>query len=119
MEKQAKSKYYLFIDECGDHNLTKYDPTFPIFTLCGILVSRKNLNALNVAFENLKMEIFGNTDIVIHSVDIRKWRGAFGALKDDALRKKFFEGIENILSQHDAYVVVRSEERRVGKECGS
>ncbi len=106
MEKQAKSKYYLFIDECGDHNLTKYDPTFPIFTLCGILVSRKNLNALNVAFENLKMEIFGNTDIVIHSVDIRKWRGAFGALKDDALRKKFFEGIENILSQHDAYVVV-------------
>ena len=106
MEKQAKSKYYLFIDECGDHNLDKYDPAFPIFTLCGILVSRKNLNSLNKAFEELKNEIFGTTDIVIHSVDIRKWRHAFICLKDDALRVKFFDGIEHILSQNDAYIIV-------------
>lgn len=46
MGKTDKSKYYLFIDECGDHNLAKYDPGFPVFTLCGILVSRQNLNAL-------------------------------------------------------------------------
>ncbi|MCM1138769.1 MAG: DUF3800 domain-containing protein [Muribaculum sp.] len=106
METPTKAKYYLFIDECGDHNLSKYDPTFPIFTLCGILVSRQNLNTLNKAFEELKQEIFGNTDIIIHSVDIRKWRGAFLALKDDALRVKFFEGIERILSQNEAYVIV-------------
>lgn len=43
IEKTDKSKYYLFIDECGDHNLAKYDPRFPAFTLCGILVSRQNL----------------------------------------------------------------------------
>lgn len=43
MEKTYKSKYYLFIDECGDHNLAKYDPGFPVFTLCGILVSRQNI----------------------------------------------------------------------------
>lgn len=46
MGKTDKSKYYLFIDECGDHNLAKYDSGFPVFTLCGILVSRQNLNAL-------------------------------------------------------------------------
>lgn len=46
MENTTKSKYYLFIDECGDHNLAKYDPGFPVFTLCGILVSRQDLNAL-------------------------------------------------------------------------
>ena len=64
MEKTTKSKYYLFIDECGDHNLAKYDPGFPVFTLCGILVSRQNLNALNKAFEELKIEIFGTKDVV-------------------------------------------------------
>ena len=80
-EKQTKSKYYLFIDECGDHNLVKYDPAFPVFTLCGILVSRDNLYSLNNDFKKLKLEIFGNTDIVIHSVDIRKWRDAFITLK--------------------------------------
>ena len=101
-----KSKYYLFIDECGDHNLVKYDPAFPVFTLCGILVSRDNLYSLNNDFKKLKLEIFGNTDIVIHSVDIRKWRDAFIVLKDEALRMKFFNGIERILSQNDAYIIV-------------
>lgn len=105
-EKQTKSKYYLFIDECGDHNLVKYDPAFPVFTLCGILVSRDNLYSLNNDFKKLKLEIFGNTDIVIHSVDIRKWRDAFIVLKDEALRIKFFNGIERILSQNDAYIIV-------------
>ena len=56
MDNIGKAKYYLFIDECGDHNLTKFDPGFPVFTLCGILVSRQNLNALNKAFENLKLK---------------------------------------------------------------
>ena len=34
--KKYITKYYLFIDECGDHNLAKYDPGFPVFTLRGI-----------------------------------------------------------------------------------
>ena len=93
IEKTDKSKDYLFIDECGDHNLAKYDPGFPVFTLCGILVSRQNLNALNKAFEELKIEIFGTKDVVIHSVDIRKWRGPFSVLADEALRVRFFEGL--------------------------
>ena len=105
-ENTKKTKYYLFIDECGDHNLSKYDPNFPVFTLCGILVSRKNLNNLNKAFEELKVDIFGNKDIIIHSVDIRKWKGEFITLQDSDLRTRFFDGIEKILSQHNAYIIV-------------
>ncbi len=101
-----KSKYYLFIDECGDHNLTKYDPGFPVFTLCGILVSRQNLRVLSKAFEDLKEDIFGSKDVVIHSVDIRKWRGPFSVLADENLRERFFSGIESILSQTENYVIV-------------
>lgn len=101
-----KSKYFLFIDECGDHNLKRYDPNFPVFTLCGILVSRNNLNALNKAFEELKMAVFGNKDIIIHSVDIRKWKGEFMALQDPKLRTQFFEGIEKILRQNNVYIIV-------------
>lgn len=47
MGKTDKSESYLFIDECADHNLEKYDPGFPMLTLCGILVFRRNLDALN------------------------------------------------------------------------
>ena len=69
-------------------------------------MSRQNLNALNKAFEELKMEIFGTKDVVIHSVDIRKWRGPFSVLADEALRVRFLEGIEKILSRSGAYVIV-------------
>ncbi len=105
-ENKDKSKYYLFIDECGDHNLAKYDPGFPVFTLCGILVSRQNLRALSKAFEDLKIDIFGSKEVIIHSVDIRKWRGPFSVLADAKLRARFFSGIERILSQNEAYVIV-------------
>ena len=105
-ERNNKSKYYLFIDECGDHNLTKYDPGFPVFTLCGILISRQNLKSLSKAFEDLKIGIFGTKEVVIHSVDIRKWRGPFSVLADKCLRESFFSGIERILSQNEAYIIV-------------
>lgn len=105
-EYSDKSKYYLFIDECGDHNLAKYDPGFPVFTLCGILVSRQNLKTLSKALEDLKIDVFGSKEVVIHSVDIRKWRGPFSVLADDGLRDRFFSGIERILSLNDAYVIV-------------
>ena len=105
-ENLTKSKYFLFIDECGDHNLTKYDPGFPVFTLCGILVSQSQLKSLTQAFEDLKISIFGSKEVIIHSVDIRKWRGPFSILADENLRERFFNGIEKILSQHNAYVIV-------------
>jgi len=74
--------------------------------LCGILVSRQNLRVLSKAFEDLKVDIFGSKEVVIHSVDIRKWRGSFSVLADEKLREKFFSGIERILSQTKAYVIV-------------
>lgn len=105
-EKQSRTKYHLYIDECGDHNLERYDPNFPIFTLCGILVPEKNLNALNNAFNNLKLHIFGTTEVIIHSVDLRKWKEAFSVLRDQQLREQFLQGITEILHRHDTYVIV-------------
>ena len=105
-EKQNKTKYNLYIDECGDQNLEHYDPNFPIFTLCGILVPLRNLNALDNAFNNLKLQIFGNKEVVIHSVDLRKWKGDFSILRNTELRERFLQGITNILQQHDVYVIV-------------
>lgn len=106
MDNKEKTRYYLFIDECGDHNLDNYDPTFPIFTLCGILVSQKALNSLIKEFKQLKNDVFGTDTIVIHSSDIRKRRKAFSALNDDGLRVKFLAGIEQILNRHGEYVIV-------------
>lgn len=39
----SSNKYYLFLDECGDQNLTSFDPLFPVFTLCGVIMSQQQL----------------------------------------------------------------------------
>ena len=46
--------YYLYIDECGDQNLESFSPTFPIFTLCGILVAEEKVDILNQQVNSLK-----------------------------------------------------------------
>lgn len=32
-------KYNLYIDESGDHGLSNLNPDFPIFLLCGVVIS--------------------------------------------------------------------------------
>ena len=43
---EEKKKYFLFADECGDSNLSVYEKSFPVFTLCGIIVSREQIRKL-------------------------------------------------------------------------
>ncbi len=38
--------YYLFLDESGDHGLKNIDPNFPVFVLCGIVISEPDYNSL-------------------------------------------------------------------------
>ena len=72
MDTQEKKIHYtLFIDECGDPNLEKFDKTFPLFTLCGILVPDKKLRWLENEVNSLKRELWGNEDIILQSQEIR------------------------------------------------
>jgi hypothetical protein len=106
MEIQSKQKYYLYIDECGDQNLENFNPEFPIFTLCGVLVSRDNRKKLEAAFNAFKQEFWGNEEVIIHSRDIRRCKNEFQILLDHDVKNRFYTRINEILSQNEAYVVV-------------
>lgn len=43
---EENKKYFLFADEYGDSNLSVYEKSFPVFTLCGIIVSREQIRKL-------------------------------------------------------------------------
>lgn len=100
------SKYYLYIDECGDHQLEKFNPNFPIFTLCGFLVPENRLETLEDVVRNFKREFFNDEGVIIHSRDIRKQEKAYSILQYPDIRNKFYNGINNILGQSDIYVIV-------------
>ncbi len=106
IENNNRVKYYLFIDECGDQNLENYNPSFPVFTLCGVLVSRENSQKLEKEFKALKKEFWGNDGIIIHSREIRRCKNEFINLLDSNVKARFYKRINSILAQNGVYIVV-------------
>lgn len=98
--------YYLYIDECGDQNLESFSPTFPIFTLCGILVADDKVEQLNQQVKDLKKQFWGDKNIILHSRDIRKCQNGFEILFDLNIKQQFYEAINHILAQNNVYVIV-------------
>jgi hypothetical protein len=47
-------KYNLFIDESGDHGLSNLNPDFPIFLLCGIVISSEEYERIRIGFNEIK-----------------------------------------------------------------
>ena len=99
-------KYYLYIDECGDHNLKNYDEQFPIFTLCGVIVCEDKREWLENEVHALKDEFWGNQYTILHSRDIRKCQRGFEILFDLEVKKRFYERVNRILGTAEVYTIV-------------
>ena len=93
-----KEKYYLFIDECGDQSLSSVDENFPIFTLCGVIVSESMLSDLTSMVNEMKMKYWGNTSTIFHSRDIRRCQGGFEMLFNLDTKKEFYIDLNDIMS---------------------
>jgi hypothetical protein len=98
-------RYYLFLDESGDQNLAHYDASFPIFTLCGILVSDDNYRLIGEQIIALKRKFWGERKVILHSRDIRKCEKGFEMLFDLDVKKDFYQDI-NSMMQDNNYTVI-------------
>jgi len=92
-------KYYLFLDESGDHGLSSVDGNFPIFLLCGCLISENDLSDLESKINDLKVKYFKSKNVVLHSSDIRKCEKEFQILFDLDVKKKFYNDLNQILTE--------------------
>jgi len=113
-------KYYLFLDECGDQNLSNFNPDFPLFTLCGVIVSEADYATICERISALKSTLWKDKKIVLHSRDIRKCQKGFELLFDLEVKKYFYENINSILSECNYTIVCcsilkESYIRRYGK----
>ena len=77
MDSIVSNKTYLFIDESGDHGLTKINNEFPVFSLSGVLTSEKDYAEIISKMNELKLKIWGHEKIILHSRDIRKCDNEF------------------------------------------
>lgn len=104
--KAEPAEYILYIDECGDQNLESFNPTFPIFTLCGILIRKDNVNTVNEQINKIKHEFWGEKKIILHSRDIRKCQNGFEVLFDLNVKQRFYDAINKLLGQDNIYTIV-------------
>lgn len=100
-------KYYLFLDESGDHGLKRIDENFPIFLLCGILVSEKNYVLIKGEINRLKEKFWKNKEVILHSRDIRKCNNEFQILFDLEIKKEFYKSLNKLIS-FDNYTIISS-----------
>ncbi len=96
----------LFLDESGDHNLSVIDPQYPMFVLGGVIMDKDYAEGrLTDALNIFKRDMFGRTDIVLHTADITRNRNGFEALIDPAFRVRFYNRLNALMRAIDYSVV--------------
>ncbi len=83
-------RYFLFMDESGDHGLAIVNVGFPIFLLCGVVMAEDKYFAMRDHMNAIKHEIWGSKTVVFHSRDIRKCEKEFQVLFDLNIKKKLY-----------------------------
>ena len=105
-------KYYLFLDESGDHGLAKFDPDFPVFLLCGVLVREDEYESIRQNINILKQSICGNKEVIFHSRDIRKCEKEFQKLFDLDIKKYFYAEINNIVENSPYHIIASAIQKQ-------
>ncbi|MDD2798888.1 MAG: DUF3800 domain-containing protein [Bacteroidales bacterium] len=100
-------KYYLYIDESGDHGLTTLNQDFPVFLLCGVIISATDYEEIRKSLNVIKRTLWGNKEVIFHSRDIRKCEKEFSILFDMDKKKWFYDNLNNNIQSHN-YAVIAS-----------
>lgn len=95
-------EYYLFLDE------SKPNTNFRNFTLGGVVIE-KNVyeNTIKPEILRIKREIFGNDDVILHEIDIRKKQGQYATVTKDQ-QEDFFAKLENLFMSSEIIVLAVS-----------
>jgi Protein of unknown function (DUF3800) len=99
------NRYFLFLDESGDHGLDRVDPGFPIFTLCGILFNEQSFTELDKRFRQIKTAFWKNENVIFHSRNIRKCDREFAILLDYEIKSSFYKMLNQSIIDADFKII--------------
>lgn len=101
------SNYIVFVDESGDHELSKIDEQFPVFCLAFCVIKKSNyIDNIGPALQRLKMDFWGHDHIILHEHDIRKERGPFSLLRTNPdIRNDFYDRLNAIMEASEYQII--------------
>lgn len=92
------SDFIVFVDESGSPGLENPDPTFPIFVLCCILVSKREYaRSIVPVIQALKFEAVGHDQLILHERDIRRQQNDFAFLQAENVRNWFAGQVNSVV----------------------
>jgi hypothetical protein len=98
--------YLVYVDESGDHELTKIDPQYPVFVLLFCIIRKDDyLARICPDLQRFKFEFWGHDEVVLHEHEIRKPHGHFLFLLQRPLRERFLARLNQIMIELPATVV--------------
>lgn len=105
-DSSNSSKYMVFADEAGDHNLESWNIYFPVFVLAFCIIEKSHYcDFILPSINKLKLKYFNRTDIILHERDIRKQQGVFSCLFDKDLKNLFMNDLTQIMASSQFTVV--------------
>jgi hypothetical protein len=100
------SNYLVFVDESGDHHLSKYPKDFPMFVLAFVIISKDEYcDHLLPRFSRLKLKYFPDVSTIFHEREIRKAEKRFAFLTDADIRKSFQTDLTAMMSDIEYKIV--------------
>lgn len=101
------SDYIVYVDESGDHGLTRINPEFPVFALSLCIIRKDDyVNKIVPQIQQLKFDFWGHDRVILHEHEIRKEKGDFAFLRTDLnLRQNFYKRLNQIISDAPMKVV--------------
>ena len=94
------SRYRLYFDETGTGDLKAHrkDQNQRYLSLTGVVIRQDNHDAVATKhLDDLKLNVFGTKDIVLHRREIIDAKGKFEVLKQQGVRAKFDTGFLDIV----------------------
>ena len=92
------SKYVVYVDESGDHNLKNIDENYPLFVLAFCVFHKKHYSEDVVsALEKFKFNHFGHDQVILHEHEIRKEKPPFNIFKSPEQRGDFMNELTAII----------------------
>jgi hypothetical protein len=100
------SNYLVFVDESGDHHLSKYPKDFPMFVLAFVIISKDEYcDHMLPRFSRLKLKYFPDVSTIFHEREIRKAEKRFAFLTDVNIRKSFQTDLTAMMSDIEYKIV--------------
>jgi hypothetical protein len=100
------SDYIVYVDESGDHSLTKIDRDYPIFVLVFCVFNKKKYSQKTTSLlSDFKLKHFGHDAVILHEAEIRKKIGDFSNLNNQSVNQEFMDELTEIIEKDDFVLI--------------